>query len=129
MGLHPNAALTIRQRQELQRLRHNEGWTITRLASHFHVNRRTVFRWVQRTSADDRSPPSITHGRRIVTAAYQDAVIAYRHAHPTHGPQRIMDAVRDQFPTANTATMWRILHAAGLSQRVPKKSATADRFL
>ena len=43
MGLHPNAALTVRQREDLQRLR-REGWTIDRLAAHFHVNRSTVFR-------------------------------------------------------------------------------------
>ena len=128
MGVHPNAALTIRQRQELQRLRRENGWTITRLASYFHVNRSTVFRWVQRTSAEDRSAAPTTHGRRIVTAAYQEAVLAYRHAHPTHGPQRIMYVIRDQFPTANPATIWRILHAAGLSHATPKKNANADRF-
>ncbi|WP_164689531.1 helix-turn-helix domain-containing protein [Herpetosiphon llansteffanensis] len=44
MGIHRNAALTVRQRQELQRLRREEGWTIARLATHFRVNRSTVFR-------------------------------------------------------------------------------------
>ena len=61
MGLHPNAALTVRQREDLQRLR-REGWTIDRLAAHFHVNRNTVFRWVHHPSVQDlsRQPPNST---------------------------------------------------------------------
>jgi len=107
-SVYGNAALTIRQRQELQRLRREAGWTITRLATHCQINRSTVFRWVQRSSPEDGSAAPITHERRSVTAAYQEAVIAYRHAHPTHGPQRLAEAVHfhldgDPLPPALTS--------------------------
>lgn len=124
MGLHPNAALTVRQRQELQRLRRDEGWTLDRLAAHFHVNRSTVLRWTRRESPADRSAAPKHHGGQVVTDAYRAAVIAYRHAHPHHGPQRIAHALRAHFPTANNATIWRILHAADLIGPRSKKNVS-----
>ncbi len=123
MRLHPNAALTVRQREDLQRLR-REGWTIDRLAAHFHINRSTVLRWVHRPSVHDQSCAPKQHGGRVVTAAYRAAVIAYRNANPHHGPQRIAHELRAQFPTANNATIWRILHHAGLIGRSQKKNGS-----
>lgn len=125
MALHPNAALTLRQRHELQRLRREEGWTIDRLAAHFHINRSTVLRWIHRPTVEDRSSAPKQHGGRVVTAAYRDAVIAYRDANPHHGPQRIAHELRAQFPTANNATIWRILHQAGRIGSRPKKNGSA----
>ncbi len=127
MRLHPNAALTVRQREDLQRLR-QEGWTLDRLAAHFHINRSTVVRWVYRSSVLDRSSAPTQHGGRVVTPAYRAAVIAYRTANPHHGPQRIAHALRDQFPTANNATIWRILHRAGLIGAQPKKNVSGGIF-
>lgn len=123
MGLHRNAALTVRQRQELQRLRREDGWTIARLATHFRVNRSTVFRWIQRDLPDDRSTAPNHHGRMVVTEVYRAVVLAYRDANPHHGTQRIAHELRPQFPTANKATIWRILHAAGRIGPRPKKNA------
>lgn len=123
MGLHRNAALTVRQRQELQRLRREEGWTIVRLATHFHVNRSTVLRWTRRDHPHDYSTAPHHHGRRVVTEAYRATVLAYRDANPHHGTQRIAYELQAQFPTANKATIWRILHAAGRIGPRPKKNA------
>ncbi|KPL91238.1 helix-turn-helix domain-containing protein [Herpetosiphon geysericola] len=122
MGIHRNAALTVRQRQELQRLRREEGWTIARLATHFRVNRSTVFRWIHRDHPDDRSSAPNHHGRIVVTDAYRTAVLTYRDANPHHGTQRIAHELQAQFPTANNATIWRILHAAGRIGSCPKKN-------
>jgi hypothetical protein len=38
MKYHANAALTVNQRRDLQRLHQEEGWSIRRLAQHYGVN-------------------------------------------------------------------------------------------
>lgn len=126
MQYHANAALTVTQRTEVRRL-HQQGVTISALARQFCVARRTIQRWVNRDDVTDRSSAPRCHGRQIVTDAYREAVLAERTANPTHGPKRIAYDLRDRYPTANSATIWRILHAAGLSQRALKKTdAQAD---
>ena len=121
MKYHANAALTVNQRRELQR-RREEGWTIRRLAEHYGINPSTVQRWLKRDEVQDRSSAPHQHGRRVVTDAYREAVLHYRQTHPQHGPRRIAHDLRAQYPTANVATVWRILHSAGLSQRAEKKT-------
>ena len=44
---------------------------------------------------------------QIATPCYRDAVLAYRAQHPTQGLKRIAYDLRDRFPTANSATIWR----------------------
>lgn len=123
MQYHAHAALTATQRITIQTL-YRDGQGIRALARRFGVHPRTIARWVHRTDTHDHSSAPHHHGRQIVTTAYRAAVIAERRAHPTHGPQRIADALRGCFPTANRTTIWRILHAAGLSQRTsPKKES------
>jgi transposase len=121
MQYHANAALTLSQRKTIQHL-HREGVSVTELARRFGVHRRTIERWIERSDLADRSSAPHTHGKRIVSDAYRQAVLDLRRAHPTYGPLRIAHELRERFVTANTATIWRILHAAGLSQRAPKKS-------
>ena len=122
MKYHAKAALTVNQRREVQRRHREEGWSIRRLAQHYGVNRSTVWRWVKRSEVQDRSSAPHQHGRRVVTAAYREAVLAYRQAHPAQGPLRIAQVMRAQYPTSHVATVWRILHAAGLSQAGAKKT-------
>ena len=124
MKIHANAALTVAQRQRVREL-HQEGVSQAELARRYGVDRRTIARWVKRENPRDRSTAPHEHGRRVVTEAYRDAVIAERQAHPHYGPRRIAYALRERFPTANTATVWRILHAAGLSRPTPKKTDVA----
>ena len=121
MNYHPNAALTRIQRARVQQL-HGEGVSQTALARQFGVHRRTIQRWIGRTETRDRAGGPRQHGRRVVTEAYRAAVLAERQAHPRHGPKRIAHDLRERFPTANVATIWRILHAAGVTQRAPKKT-------
>ncbi len=121
MQYHAKAALTVTQRAEVRRL-FQSGVSQSELARRFHVDRRTIRRWAERTETTDRSSAPHQHGGRVVTAEYREAVLAHRRAHPSHGPKRIADELRDRFPTATTATVWRVLHAAGLSTRTPKKT-------
>ena len=123
MKYHAKAALTQTQRARVQHL-HQQGVSQSDLARQFGVHRRTIQRWIGRSDTQDRSSAPRQHGGRIVTDAYRTAVIAERTSYPLHGPKRIADDLRDQFPTANTATVWRILKQAGLSSRAPKKTDT-----
>lgn len=121
MQYHANAALTVTQRALVRDLAAH-GVTQAELARRFGVHRRTIQRWIARSEPRDRSSAPRQHGRQIVTDAYRAAVLTERTAHPGHGPQRIADDLRARFPTANRATVWRILHAADLSRRAPKKT-------
>ncbi len=120
MRYHANAALTLRQRRLVCELA-ARGVSHSELARRFGVHRRTIGRWAGRRELQDRSTAPHKHGRTVVDDAYRAAVIQARTDHPNHGPKRIAHDLRHRFPTANVATVWRILHTAGLSTRGPKK--------
>jgi transposase len=120
MHYHPKAALTSGQRARVQHL-HRAGMSQSALARQVGVHRHTIQRWIARPDTADRTGGLRTHGRRVVTDVYRDAVIAEWQAHPRHGPKRSAQDWRLRVPTANTATVWRILHAAGLTRRPPQK--------
>lgn len=114
MHLHANAKLTMKQRQEIRRLHCENRISIRRLATQFQVSRATIEKWVHRESpCDVSSAPH--HPRTVITAAYQTAVLEYRHEHPQHGPIRIAEAVRPSIPQAHRETIRRILLRAGVS--------------
>lgn len=52
----------------------------------------------------------------MVTDEYVQAVLDYRQQHPSHGPIRIAQALRAQFPQAHRGTIHQILQQAQLSQ-------------
>ena len=120
MHYHPKAALTSGQRARVQHL-HRAGMSQSALARQVGVHRHTIQRWIARPDTADRTSGLRTHGRRVVTDVARDAVIAEWQAHPRHGPKRSAQDWRPRVPTANTATVWRILHAAGLTRRPPQK--------
>ena len=118
MKLHSQAALTIKQRQEVKRL-HQEGHeSIRELAHRFHVNPTTIQRWVNRESPLDRSTSPVKT-RTVITTQYREAVISHRREYPAHGPIRISHELKTKFPWANRGTVLRILQEEGLS-RPPK---------
>jgi transposase-like protein len=119
MELHANAALTVRQRQEVQRL-HQEGVSIRKLAAQFRVNPSTIQRWIKRASPLDYSAAPKAH-HTMITPEYRQAVVAYREANPEHGPVRIAQALQADFPEANRGTILRILQEADLT-RPPVKA-------
>jgi len=119
MHLHANAKLTLKQRQEIRRLHQEEHVSLTTLATRFQVNRKTAAKWAHRDTAHDRrSAP--TPPRTVITEAYRTAVIAYRQAHPAHGPIRIAQAVRPALPQAHRETIRQMLHQANLIQPTAK---------
>lgn len=126
MRYHAKAALTQTQRRLVRELA-QQGVSDSELARRFGVHRRTIARWSERDQPNDRSSAPLKHGRKLVDDTYERAVVAARTQHPNHGPKRIAHQLRHRFASANVATVWRILHAAGLSKRAPKKSDSRDR--
>lgn len=119
MNLHAQAALTIRQRQEIKVLYEQEQLSIRQLARRFGVNPTTIQRWVGRDCPLDKSSAPVHHAT-VITPEYRMAVLDYRKAHSTHGPIRIAQAVHDRFPSAHRGTVLRILQEEGLT-RPPRK--------
>jgi transposase len=125
MHYHANAALTHTQRRLVHELA-EQGVSHAELARRFGVHRRTIARWAERSEMSDHTSAPKRHGRVVVDAAYRAAVIQTRSEHPHYGPKRIAYDLRARFPSANVATVWRILHTAGLSKRAPKKTFLAS---
>jgi transposase len=125
MNHHKRAALTIRQREEVARL-YREGVKIAVLARQFGVTERTARKWALAPDPTDRSSAPHQHGRVVVTDEYTQAVLVIRRENPHFGPRRIAEALRPTYPTANSATVWRILHKAGQSRTRPPKVVLAS---
>jgi hypothetical protein len=113
MKLHAQAALTPQQRQEVRRLHEEEGISVRRLATRFHVNETTIQRWIKRENPLDLTTAPIEH-HTIVTPEYRAAVIDYRLKNPNHGPIRIAQALRPRFSFANRGTVLPILQQENL---------------
>jgi len=118
MKMHGNAALTVAQRQEIKRMHEQEKASVRSLAQRFQVNPTTIQRWIHRDSPYDRQAgaPAVC---RTSTEAYARAVVACRQDHPTCGPIRIAQALKDECPMAHRGTVLTILQRQGLTQ--PKK--------
>ena len=119
MKLHCQAALTLKQRQEVKRLHEDEKVSIRKLAKRFGVNPTTIQRWIKRESPLDRSTSPIRK-RTVITAEYRSAVIDYRRQHPKHGPIRIAQELKATFPWANRGTVLKVLQDEDLT-RAPKQ--------
>jgi transposase len=113
---HANAALTIPQRIEVKRLFDKEKGSVSELAARFCCGESTVRKWIKRATPQDKS--SVPHRKRVVvTADYREAVIAYRHQRPTHGPIRIAVELQAAYSQAHRGTIALILKQAGLTQK------------
>ena len=119
MRQHTNAALTPRQRTEIQAAVATKTVTQRALALKYGVHLTTIARWAHRPDGQEKS-----YGRPPVVATdYQAAIRAHRTEHPTHGPLRIAGELRADFPQAHRTAIWRVLRQAGRSRRAPKKNA------
>ena len=119
MKLHARAALTIEQRKEIKRLHCEEGVSVRKLAERFRVSHTTIQRWIKRDAPLDRSSAPLKR-RTTITPEYRRAVVAYRGAHPGHGPVRIACELAGQFEQANRGTVLRILQEGGLTRKQAK---------
>lgn len=121
MKLHANAALTVAQRKQVKSLFEN-GVSVPELVARFNVHETTIRRWIKRDSAFDK--PSPERAKRVVTDEYEQAIIEYRQANPTHGAIRIALALQAEFPFANRGTVGIILKKHGLTKKTPSRPRT-----
>ena len=118
MKLHKNAALTIAQRKKVKALFDN-GLSVAALATQFNVHQTTIRRWIQRDSPLDKTVA--TRQKRVVTPEYEQAVLAYRKAHPTAGAIPIALALQPQFPFAHRGTVALILQRQGVTKPAARR--------
>lgn len=111
MKLHKNAALTPKQRQQIQQLYATGKVSYPQLAQQFAVSRKTIIKWAKRTDPQDQSSAPKQHHCRV-TDPYRQAVISYRQANPTHGPVRIEAQLRPQYGPFAPSTVRLILQQA-----------------
>jgi transposase len=93
----------------------NEGLSITQLSLKFEAHRDTIRKWINRDSPFDKSPPK--GKKRVVTPEYEQAVIKYQIANPTHEARTIAVALQAKFPCANRKTIAFILKENGLTKK------------
>jgi len=123
------------ERMQLVRAHGSGRHTVTELAEHFGVSRKTAHKWLDRYSElgpeglADRPRASRTHPNAIA-AEVRDAVIRAKLDHPTWGPLKLLpgpdcsSAVAEAWPAPSTRGL--ILARAGLTRarrtrrRVPR---------
>ena len=127
MKLHNNAALTQKQRVEINRLYQTGNFSYPQLAQQFATTRKTIAKWVKRQQPQDQSCAPKQPARRV-TQIYRQAVIAYRQAHPTHGPIRIQAELETTHGHFAFSTVRLILKQAALSQP-PKPKVAQSRAI
>lgn len=120
MKLHSNASLTVKQRREVKRLHEEEGISYRELARRFQVDITTIWKWIHRDSPLDLSTAPKTR-RRALSPDQQEAILAYRQAHPRAGPMTIADALESEHGRMSQATIGRFLKAMGLTSPPKKK--------
>jgi len=120
MKLHANAKLTIKQREEVQRLHWEEKVSVRELAKRFGVNPTTIQRWVSRDVALDKTSSPLHH-RTVITPEYRAAVLATRAANADYGPIRIAEELKLDFPFADRGTVLKILQEEGLTRPLKKE--------
>jgi transposase len=119
MNQHAKAALTKKQRQEVKLLYRSGQFSQAQLAVRFATSVKTIRKWVHRETPYDRSSAPKTPHRRV-TESYRQAVLAYRRAHPTHGPVRIQAELEPVHGHFAFSTVRLILQEAALSH--PKRA-------
>lgn len=129
MKLHKNAALTPSQRQQIQRLYASGQFSYPQLAAQFNTTRRTVIKWAKREQPHDHSSAPKQHYQRV-TDTYRQAVIAYRLAHPNHGPVRIERELRAEYGQFAFSTVRLILKQAmpPPTKRPPNQPLVTGRY-
>jgi transposase len=123
MRQHKNAALTPRQREEIQAAVAAKTLSQRALAGKYGVHLRTIVRWAHRPNGQEK-PLGRPAPDPTAPTPYAAAVVAYRHENPTHGPRRIAGELRAHFAQAHPFTIWKMLHRQGLSRRPPKKNGS-----
>lgn len=125
MATHKNAALTVRQREQVQQAVRERSASYRALATRFGVHLTTIQRWADRANGQMR-PLGRPVGSSQPAPDYEDAVLVERIRHPQHGPVRIAHDLRPRFARAHRGTVLALLQAHGLTRGTrPKKEIQA----
>ncbi|WP_247238002.1 hypothetical protein [Telluribacter sp. SYSU D00476] len=121
MKLHKNASLTLRQRRQVKDLYASGDYSQQALAERFGVHLLTIRKWLSRSELTDRSSAPL-HKARAITAAFEDAVAAYRQNPATshHGKVRIAYELQQQHACSNPSNVYLVLKKQGLNK--PRKT-------
>ena len=124
MGTHKNAALTVRQREQVQQAVREGTASYRQLAARYGVSLTTIQRWAPRSDGRDRllGRPA---GTGTPAPDYEAAVLVERIRQPTHGPVRIAHNLRERFARAHRGTVLSLLQAHGLTRGTRPKKASA----
>lgn len=120
MKTHANAALAIRQREEVKRLHLEEDVSYRGLASRFGVNLSTIRRWVKRDFPLDLSTAPKKR-RSALNPIQREAVLQYRRENPKAGGKTIAAVLEKEHGPMSHATISRLLKANGFTQAPIKK--------
>lgn len=127
MRTHKNAALTVRQREQIQHAVREGQASRRALAARYGVNPTTIQRWAHRPNGQLRPlgrPVGCPVSRSPQAADYETAVLVERIRHPAHGPVRIAHDLRARFAQANRGTVLALLQAHGLTRGTRPKKAS-----
>ena len=111
MKLHTNSSLTLKQRQQVKELYASGKHSKASLARRFATTSTTITKWVSRADPNDQSSAPKKHGRRVITAEFEQAVKAYR-ADPLtahHGKVRIASELRSTFACSTPSNVYLVL--------------------
>lgn len=129
MKTHKNSSLTVRQRSSVKLLYASGAYTRTALAARYGVCLKTISKWISRSEVSDLSSAP-KQPRRSITAAFQQAVIAYREDPLTehHGVVRISEALKAEHSCSNASNVYLVLKrlkltkASKVRDKAPRKS-------
>ena len=125
MQTHKNAALTVRQREQVQADARAGTASRRALAARYGVNLTTIQRWAGRADGQVR-PLGRPVGSSSPPPDYEAAVLVERIRQPGHGPVRIAHDLRPRFARSHRGTVLALLQAHGLTRGTrPKKAPPA----
>jgi len=116
---------TFEQRRLAVRLRHEEGFSLDRVACETGMGRDAIVKWSRRYREQGesglRTRPASPR-RPKLPSAVSEKIVAVRTAHPTFGVQRIADVMKRWFCLpASAETVRRTLHRAELLKPQPAR--------
>lgn len=119
MKLHANAALTLKQREEVRKL-HDKGLSYRQLAERYRVNLSTIVRWMHRDSPLDLSSAP-KKKRSALDKKQKEAILEYRMENPGAGARTIATVLAKDHGKMSHATISRFLKEEKLSHPLPRK--------
>ena len=116
MKLHKNASLTFKKRQQIKDLYATGNFTQQELGIEFGVTRKTISKWVNRSSVEDSS--NVPKKAKSITSDFTSAVKAYRENTTTshHGKVRIAFELKQKYACCNPSNVYIVLKQLQLNK-------------